>query len=444
MELVKEEPTETTGEENNLKTERAPDRAANGQELSKLLVLANERISALERQLDGLQSAREAVNKHREREEETRALYEAKSKECIDLEAELSELRSALRRIRENYALSDNLFSTPSFAIDSSSQSSNSQEIFQIVNRALHPSPAKSRSKTKRLRSPSLGQKIPESPTVSIKNQTKFVHTSDSEDFPDWAEDIMQDLAIIAEGKMPDSLIGSLEDTGEDSLDVHNDSQQSENKDVFDRLSSPTKFTGIQKQKQLQVNSRQKGRIQNEGSSEGQRRRKMISKQIADSLDKVVIPHANTPAKPLTVEDADQTQRRSVFDRLVSPSNLTGTQKQRFQDKKTKPGRSDSINLECSPEQAVPTKSKQPPPSKEIADEKSDDLLDDMLDDILSNDDQGSAAGSASQKAKSSANKRHQSKELSVFERLNKTTTQAYAVKQNVNIAEKLLVRRKF
>jgi hypothetical protein len=43
------------------------------------------------------------------------------------------------------------------------------------------------------------------------------------------------------------------------------------------------------------------------------------------------------------------------------------------------------------------------------------------------------------QSTTSNSNRREEYKELDVFERLNKTTTQVYAVKQNVNIAEKML-----
>jgi hypothetical protein len=451
MDLVREAPAETPDEETAssqpaIPAHRRRSSISDGQENSKLLVLANERIAVLERQLDGLQNAREAVSKHREREDEAHGLYEAKSKECSDLEAELSELRSALRRIRENYAMSDNVFATPTSEEDMPENASKSQAIFDIVNKALHPSPGKPRSKMKRRRSPASIQKMPESPSLSIKNQTKFVHTSDSDEMPAWAESIMEDLQIIAEGRMPESLLDSLDVSDGDTLDASGgENRHGENKDVFDRLTNPDKFTGIQKQKKLQGNRAKKGKVPTtEVGSEGQRHRKMISKQVADSLNKVVIPDAKTPAKEKgkersSLESNDQ-QRRSVFDRLLSPSNLTGTQKQKYQQK-NKRGRSDSINPENSPEDVAPVKVKQPSAPKDLPDEKS---ADDLLDDILSPEQGNASIGSPTQNNKSISKKRNEAKELSVFERLNRTTTQAYAVKQNVNIAEKLLVRQWF
>jgi hypothetical protein len=252
------------------------------------------------------------------------------------------------------------------------------------------------------------------------------MHSSDSDEMPDWADDIMADLAIIAEGKMPASLLGSKEVLeGEAHL----------NDNVFDRLTNPESFTGIQKH--AQTNHTNKTR-QSSSRSDGQKQRKIISMQVAESLNKVIIPgerekkrepSRKSKEKFVSSEDAE---KRSVFDRLLSPSNLTGTQKQKFHHKK---GRNLEKAIESNHVALRGGRQK-------IADHESDSSegyeAESLLDDLLMSS--GREFDLAEKRIESQTScKRDDYKKRDVFERLNKTTTQAYAVKQNTNIAEKML-----
>merc|ERR1712238_371042 len=111
-----------------------------------------------------------------------------------------------------------------------------------IVVEALHSSSVSTASKSrrrssavsKRGNSPSLAERI-----------TSEVDSSDSDEIPDWAEDIMLDLAIIADGRMPSSLMQSQEVL---------EAEAQLNDTVFDRLTNPESFTGVQKQRNAKTN----------------------------------------------------------------------------------------------------------------------------------------------------------------------------------------------
>mmetsp|Transcript_92817 Transcript_92817/g.268026 ORF Transcript_92817/g.268026 Transcript_92817/m.268026 type:complete len:572 (+) Transcript_92817:1-1716(+) len=373
---------------------------------SKLLLLANERIAVLERQLNETRLGREAIQKHRDRENDALAQLEEKSRECEDLEEELNDLRAAMRHIREEVNIHEDL------ADNDDNHRQLSQSILDIVVQSLHPKLLSSESSSRRRRRSSTSKSTASSPALAIKRQTGgFVHTSDSDDVPDWADDIMKDLEVIAKGEMPSSLM--------DSPTVADAEAQLGNQSVFERLNNPKSFTGVQKQKKKGSQPiSKKGKAHADGVTEGQRHRKMMSKQIASSLDKLVVPDA--PQIP-----EDEGKSRSVFDRLLSPSNLTGTQKQRFQDKK---GKRDTEH--GSGEHRRPSEERQAQQER-IGGQTADDILHGILDDVPETKNKASKS--------ESSRKREEYIHSDVFERLNKTTTQAYAVKQQVNIAEKML-----
>jgi hypothetical protein len=443
MDMVREAPTEGADGDEEMSSPVKSAKARHAERAnSKLLLLANERIAVLERQLQELELGREVIHKHREREDEARSLLDGKTKECEELEEELDELRSAIRSIREGVSLHED--TTELSGNKDSKHASTSQALLDIVVRALHSPTGSSDSKLKRRRRSSASKGHVDSPARTIKRQTEFVHSSDSDEVPDWADDIMMDLATIAEGKMPSSLL--------ESADAVNAEAQLENNSVFDRLTNPDRFTGVQKQKNSRGVRPKKARSAPDQTSEGQRQRKMISRQVADSLDKFVIPGETAQSetgrrssKDKSSAEKQDAKKRSVFDRLLSPSNLTGTQKQKFHAKQEKRDRSGPLNLEKAlDDQPAATDEAQENTIKgEPLDEK---VAEELLDGLLEEDEGGSAATkqsitSRAQPAASSSNtsKRGDYKELNVFERLNKTTTQAYAVKQHVNIAEKML-----
>eukprot|EP00934_Nitzschia_sp_Nitz4_P000480 Nitzschia sp. Nitz4//scaffold9_size221794//135611//140914//NITZ4_001364-RA/size221794-snap-gene-0.105-mRNA-1//1//CDS//3329561055//480//frame0 len=443
MEMVQEEPNPPSSP---MKGVSSPVRSAKARHAekanTKLLLLANERIAVLERQLQETQLGRESIQKHTEREEETRALLEEKTRTCEDLEEEVGDLRSALRHIREEVSRHSDI------AKDGDGTAHSTQAVLDIISTYLHPSSVTSSHRQTRSRRASLSSKEPKSPGVKIRRHADFAaNTSDSDDeIPDWADDILKDLAIIADGKMPSSL--------KESPDVIQAEAQLENPSVFDRLTNPDSFTGVQKQKKLIQKQNRRVRV-GDPTAEGQRHRKMISKQVKENLEKLVIPgddnnststssshqhqkRSNSSMKERP-SDHDDGKKRSVFDRLLSPSNMTGTQKQRYQEQHEKRDHSGThLDWESSHigDERVKSQSSTSSTTGRDADE--------LLGELLKNSDSESSGKKAAPPvpAKShlgSSSKKDNHKDLDVFERLNRTTTQAYAVKQHVNIAEKML-----
>lgn len=430
MNMVREEtPAGLDTVDENAEILRAP---VGGKGNPKLLLLANERIVILESQLSDLKMGHKAIQKHRDREEEATALFESKTQECEELQEEISYLRSALRQIREAVEL-DSFTPSPNFG--STGQFRPEDPVLDIVTKALHPTGSFSSGNSKHRRS-GVSNKTDVADALTpprLRRHADIMHTSDSDELPDWAEDIMADLAIIAEGKMPDSLLGS-------SLvvDVEShaeDHPATENQSVFERLTNPESFTGVQKH----INAGAiKHRSVSEPPSAGQRHRKNISKQVADSLNRVVVPgdqgrqRLDQKGKSPSKKDSFRSDAsRSVFERLQSPSNLTGTQKKKYQDKKAKRGAVTNKKVEKHLEA-------QSGQGKNKRDNTSGEAAGQMLDDLLLGD-SGSFVGTVQPENENSGTKLEDYSHLNVFERLNKTTTQAYAVKQHRNIAEEML-----
>jgi hypothetical protein len=396
----------------------------------KLLVLANERISVLERQLRDLRLGYDAVAQHKECEEEARELLKAKTKECENLEQEIICLQEALRGIREATSRHEGDSQT---AHELGRMFESSGEVLHIVANALHPEENSPLGKAKRHRLHEKSRHI----TPRRLAQGELTNSSDSEGVPDWAEDIMSDLAIIAEGKMPSSLR---------DIATPEDIEDRGGKSVFDRLTNPTAFTGVQKQKQTRANAQKKFRSSSTPPRSGQRQRKLISKQVADSLDMVVVPVVQdsypkaTPQRKVSQDrqyrgDIDETARRSVFDRLLSPSNLTGTQKQKYHDKRSKGTSDEGAGEE---KKAQDEKNGQNDSLRSIQHSNSSlaNVADDLLDELLSgNDDSENNIAESSRPGK----KRLEYNNQNVFERLQKTTTQACAVKQHPITVEKTI-----
>jgi len=409
MEMVKESPANESIEYDDYSLKKIESHSSESSN-SKLLVLANERIAVLERQLNEISLGRDAVQKHREREEAALSVLEEKKKECEDLEEDVDDLRSALRRIREELARGG---IGPGISEDSESIPT-IQTVQDILANALHPSSGSVGSCSKRRRTSTSMMGHSPSLAPSIKRETYFMHSSDSDEMPDWAEDIMADLAVIAEGKMPSSLMQSKEVLAAES-------HLSDN--VFDRLNNPVSFTGVQKQRN--ASNLRSGRSRS--NSEGQKQRKMISMQVADSLNKVTIPGTKEKKKEAgrkpkeTRSSKSEAEKRSVFDRLLSPSNLTGTQKQKFAKNRgrnlEKAIQNDHVSLRGRGKNG------------DYDSDCSEGLdAENLLDELLVNS-----------RDSHNPSKLNDYKQIDVFERLNKTTTQAYAVKQNTNIAEKML-----
>ena len=198
-----------------------------------------------------------------------------------------SDLRTALRQVRD-------AFSSHTTA---SSDGHDVRSVIQIIDSVLHSSSKKSINGS--LSRPSKQNRLFLSPR--FKKHIELMHSSDSEysddksdngSFEDFAStSLMADLALIAKGKIPPSLRSSplLEELSTLSL-IQNTSQ-------------PTSLTESTKQRAKQ-------------SSDGP------NLEIAEKC---------SSSKPMY---------QSVFDRLGSPSQFTGTQKDKFHDSKSRRDRS--------------------------------------------------------------------------------------------------------
>lgn len=367
-----------------------------------LLVLANQRIQVLESQLFALDTDAKAASTYRKQLEELRSASDVSVSEVEDLHDELNHLRKSLRLIRD--------------LIDSSSEANDCMEQLQdIVQNVVSPTLSRhGKSQMKHSR-----KRVLES---SNKYELEPAHTSDGEDLDDkevdeLASSIMADLALIAQGKVPPSL-GDIEakiptelvdSSGVSGGKTHQDPSPIS---VFDRLANPVTFTGVQKQVLSQVRSESRGKA---GSPEKKKRQEM-SKQIADQLSKIVIPDDNETGSDTNnkiskksglsqaekeIGDVSDSNRdyQDVFDRLISPSQYTGTQKEKFQQSKDKRARA------------------------------ADDVADRMLDDLLDSDSDEKAVDGSENSFIRSVTVEYTRQD--VFERLQKTTTQSYAVKHN-------------
>jgi len=403
MDMVKDSNTSTAA---GIATSEGQESTTKGSTDPRLLVLANERIHVLEWQIQGLQSEASATESYRERTEELSSSLATASQENDDLQADLSHLRAALRQIRE-------VASRKSPASGGEDYDSPMTEIFDIVKQTLHPShvPAgKGKKRSSKVAvSRSSGRQFL---SPRLKKHIELMHTSDSSDDvddPDWADEIMTDLALIAEGKVPPSM--------EKSPAVMGAKFRKEEETIFDRLNNPETFTGTQKQTRVWKTKRDKGRIGKAPLSSGQEERRAMSKEIANRLEQIELQNAEvqhptnteTPKESGGVVGAageggdattssDQHEYKSVFERLVSPSQYTGTQKEKFHHNQHKIIRST---------------------------EDGDDRL---LDDLLKSDDSNHEHSESTGVARSVST--HYT-EQDVFERLQKTTTQSYAVKHN-------------
>jgi len=417
MEMVREEPVPSDDtHENGISSN---DRSSGN---SKLLLLANERISVLESQLDKLHTECEDLGQYRQKEEIARSELREKTDENKKLGEEIMRLRSTLRKVRDDVTKGEERKSTPQ-----DEAGIKQHKIVDEISNALRSQPIEQQ----------LHESL-KSGFVDKSGSFDLEYNSDDDDeVPDWAEDIMKDLAVIAEGKMPTSLL--------DSSEVVDAEARLEETNVFDRLTNPSRFTGVQRQKKHTAKRPPKHVMKRDSDSEGSGARSRKPIKVTESLSKLVVS-----------SDTESVQsHRSVFDRLVSPSNATGTQKNRIHEsQRSKHGRSPSNSVDEHGQGSVNSdisSSSSPPTGIEIASEDSNHEIhksmahaqsvqeqlreaETLLDSVLPKD---FVASSVSPKAKREKELNYENQD--VFERLTKTTTQAYALKQNISIADKLL-----
>ena len=369
----------------------------------KLFILSNERIKVLEHQLEERQSESNANDSYRVRLGELTTSLDTKSRECEDLQGELTDLRGTLRQIRDVTSMQA--------ITDSAHEIGLRADVLEIVRGALHIAHTPSKVMRRTPRTSATGSTDKASRhflSPRLKKHVELMHTSDSgedTDAPEWAADIMADLALIAEGNIPPA--------SESSPSLLEVGSQPDQFSVFDRLNDPVNFTGVQKQVRSKKFVLERSKRSKSPSHHGQEERKAMSREIADRLDKIVVPGvevseaAVTPlaaaesTKSIDQRSIEKSGQRSVFDRLVSPSQYTGTQKGKFQNNQAR------------------------------RDQAADDVADRLLDNLLNSSDSSEPRESSIAKGVTTRSMLTDYTEQDVFERLQRTATQSYALKHN-------------
>ena len=219
--------------------------------------------------------------------------------------------------------------------------------------------------------------------TLSKLNETRnsrsmvldMVESSEEESqCPTWADDIMSDLALIAEGHIPPSLhhpkispsssrsnlspgsrSGSGSDSGLDSKTATSKETGTTNTSiamdsVFDRLADPHNYTGVQKQRQYSGGGSIASREQKPSrakktpkkSPQPDRRNKNKKKKYKRKSSKASRdsqssseasgspPPFSSPLSSPATSSVKKYVANSVYERLQDPSNFTGVHKAKF------------------------------------------------------------------------------------------------------------------
>jgi hypothetical protein len=387
-----------------------------GNSSSRMVVLANERIEALERQVNEMKGDREALKMYKTMEAETRAELTKKDQECERLHEETKQLREAIRQIQESMGTDlswrDGIHNTPP----------------DVENSELSMIDMMSKS----LKNPSENQVHKR---LKVHSRQPVILPSDSDDeeeVPPWAGDIMADLAVIAKGHIPEALLKSPDFAAHiegGNEDIAGNETASANESVFDRLTNPSNFTGVQKRKSENRERSRRGQASREKKpiialdiEKGQEERKAISQQVTAQLEgfftghhdesgNMVVALTEKPGKRGS-EEGDTMQRRSVFERLLSPSMFTGTQKEKMQKMKAKKSQEAEELLD-----ELLSNNHGPTSVEKVVEQKSDEAKVPDIDITTQ-----------------VANKVSEYTQKDVFERLQTSTTQSYAVKQNPTI----------
>jgi hypothetical protein len=389
---------------------RADDSETEEHVVPNVLLLANEQISLLEQQMEELRSENQSIEGYRNQVKELNSLVETKSKEYNERQEELASFRAVLRQIREHAETQVHRGGETGMIC---------RTICELVQDVLRSSATAPTSATRRF--PGTGREARRVFSPRLKKHIELMHTSDSDgggsDLVDWSSEIMADLALIAEGKVPPSLQGTTFD----------ETSHSDLKPI--------------KEKQPNVKSPTRESDNDASPNRGKSNRRAMSKQITEKLGKIVVP--GSKKKPLHIDVTGSSRKpptnpdnrhRSVFDRLGSPSNYTLSRSshvaaQKEKDRATKV--LDSLLFETEREAE---RERSEPHSSNYGRLDPRDAATRLLDDLLVSD---SDAGLSSDRDTPKSNHDGEASEKfasytqqDVFERLQKTTTQAYAVKQ--------------
>jgi len=308
-------------------------------------ILARGGLQALESEVISLRQDREENMFFKKEAENLKRVYEQKELQCKELnrKVELLSNRTSIPTSEHKYAnpvIHDSSDQLPGHVhhaevqgdVTSSKQSPGDREDPSNENRKLH----------------------------SRFSIIGMIESSDDEDAeePEWADDIMADLAMIAEGEMPPSLLStrnvpespgsrSFSSSGSESRRTNQRSRrllpsQISVNSVFDRLANPHNFTGVQKQRinscpSPALNSKEhkisRVKRKEKKSPDPTRFRSRKSHGSPASSDGSKSPGSSSPRSPRS-SPISQTLKNyvssSVYERLQNPVNFTGIQKAKF------------------------------------------------------------------------------------------------------------------
>lgn len=290
-------------------------------------------VGRLEGQLSENLREKATINDYEVQIKELNTLIASRAEECELMKHSENDLRTALRQVR------DVITSHATAVYDGS----NARSVVQIIDSVLHSASKKSGDSTSF--SESLSQSSKQNRlflSPRFKKHIELMHSSDSEYSDDDIEDesfentattsLMADLALIAKGEIPPSLrsLDGVEPASTLSIDhdplqpisLKESTKQRANlvsadpnlaktsskqmyQSVFDRLGSPSQFTGTQKDKFHDSKSRRDRSSEDVIVTEKEPRSNMFS-------DSTQFPDSRTS---IAIDRADYA-KQNVFDRL--------------------------------------------------------------------------------------------------------------------------------
>jgi len=266
---------------------------------SVAMTLAQQRIVAMEQEISLLKKGCRNYVTMEQQNNKLVSELESERREVKILSDKLSYMRGILKTVRDKVPSADSRSrsssrsSSPLLGLAIAPPSNSNKEVHQIIKKALDR-------------------------PISRPSESRNYFSSDSDDdveeesIPEWADAIMSDLHIISEGGIPESMRGLNLDSS----------------DVFKRLANPHNFTGTQKHTKDFDRPR----------SGGEKRATPLATTVIslnprfpDEDDLVSISNHQTYSKSdvkhSNSSDPMAKSRRSVYQRLSSPSNYTEAHK---------------------------------------------------------------------------------------------------------------------
>jgi hypothetical protein len=178
---------------------------------------------------------------------------------------------------------------------------------------------------------------------IELMHSSDSDSAPDDDDETEWATHIMADLALIAEGKVPPSLNSPDVLAGALKLEEASVFDRLANPRSFTGTQKHTrsrqKETDLPQDVSLQSNVGGEEKMVKPKEGSMRRSRVAVSHTSASAeVDRDMTPKAvdNDEGGDVVSPESDQQSYQSVFDRLGSPSHFTGTQKEKFHDTRAK------------------------------------------------------------------------------------------------------------